>query len=815
MFKTAAYRAPTLGFSDLLNYGILADDGVILNKDGSLTAGFTFTGADVSSSTIAQRNDLMTRINKVLCGFGTGWMVHVEAVRDRAPDYLNTDSAAFIHPVFAMIDEERKDYYQHVSARYDSDYYLFITYMPPNKAKASITHFMFEQNGNVKQGFNKHLATFNAKCREVESNLKSYLHIKRLAAYKKEISEGESKGTEIHYCQLLEALNHIISGKRQPMQLPFCPTGLDTLLGLHDFWTGLNPKLDDQLLMAISINDFPDSSTPNMLYYLDKLGMDYRWSTRFSFFDSVDAEKALNKEQKKWKQKIISFKDILLKNPNPKIDRDAQRMVGQYSAASDLIKSNGVQYGHYSSTIVIRANTQQALDDKAELIINTVKHLGFNAMIETVNAVDAFLGSLPSDSLHNVRRPLVSTLNLAAMLPVSALWTGSTTNPCELYPKDSPAIMQCGSDGNAPFWLNLHHSDLGHTLVFGPPGAGKSTLLATLVSQALRYPNSQHFVMDKDYSAYTISQCGGVHYDICKDPKISFAPLSKLREDFDWTCEYVIKLLALQDLHVSPAQKNIIQETLRELADTSELEHITLSEFVNVADIEIADALKYYTLGSAGALLNNQSDSFQQASLQVFEMGELMGRGEQELIPVLLYLFRQIELSLDGHPAFLWIDEAWVALKHPVFRAMIEEWLRVLRKKNCIVALFTQSLGEVLKSDIFEMLLIACPTKIYLPNPEADSNVIKPIYESFGLNDRQIDIIKNGELKRDYYIAQPLGNRLFHLNLGELTLAFVAKSSKHDVAAVKEHVNQYGEDWYKHWLVTCGVIDEQTRLAHI
>lgn len=808
MFNTAAYRSPALGFSDLLNYAILADDGVCLNKDGSLTAGFIFAGADVSSSTIAQRNDLMNRINNVLCGFGTGWMVHVEAVRDRAPDYLNTDTAAFIHPVFAMIDEERKDYYQHVCARYDSDYYLFITYMPPNKAKASITHFMFEQNGNVKQGLNKHLETFKATCREVESHLKNYLHIERLTSYQKEV------GDDVYYCHLLEALNHIISGKRQPMQLPFCPTGLDTLLGSHDFWTGLNPKLDEQLLMTISINDFPDSSTPNMLYYLDKLGIDYRWSTRFSFFDATDAEKALYQEQKKWKQKIISFKDKLLTTPNPKIDRDAQRMYLQYSVAADLIKANGVQYGHYTSTMIIRANTQQALEDKAELVINAIKHLGFNAMIETVNAVDAFLGSLPSDSLHNVRRPLVSTLNLAAMLPVSALWTGAMINPCELYPKNSPAIMLCGSDGNAPFWLNLHHSDLGHTLCFGPPGAGKSTMLATLVSQALRYPNSQHFVMDKDYSAYTLSQCGGVHYDICKDPNISFAPLSKLREDFDWTCEYVIKLLVLQDLHVSHAQKNTLQETLRELADTSALEHITLSELVNVADIEIADALKYYTLGSAGALLNNPTDSFQQVSLQVFEMGELMGRGDQELIPVLLYLFRQIERSLDGHPAFLWIDEAWVALKHPVFRGMIEEWLRVLRKKNCIVALFTQSLGEVLKSDIFEMLLIACPTKIYLPNPEADSNVIKPIYTSFGLNDRQIDIIKNGQLKRDYYITQPLGNRLFNLDLGELALAFVAKSSKHDVAAVKAHVNQYADQWYQHWLVTCGVIDEQARVLH-
>ncbi|MGL4474143.1 MAG: conjugal transfer protein TrbE [Shewanella sp.] len=805
MFQTAKYRTPSMGFSDLLNYAILADDGVILNKDGSLMAGFAFAGPDISSATVSERNDLMGRINRVLCGFGTGWMTHVEAVRDRSPNYLDTQGAAFPHPVFAMIDAERQDYYQRVSTRYDSDYYLFVTYMPPNKAKSAIANFMFEQNSNVKQGYQKHLDVFKSKLREVESNLSGYIQIKQLNAYKPSVH------SQFYCCKLLEALNHCISGAHHPMQLPFCPSGLDTLLGLHDFWTGLSPKLDDQLLMTISVNDFPDSSVPNMLYHLDKLGMSYRWSTRFCFFDATDAEKALRKEQRAWKQKIISFKDRFINNPNPTIDTDAQRMHVQYSQAADMVKSNGVQYGHYTSTLIIRATTQEALDDMAERLINAIRHLGFNAITESVNSVDAFLGSLPSDSLHNVRRPLVSTLNLAAMLPTSAQWTGNITNPNPMYPEHSPALMQVGGEGNAPFWLNLHHDDLGHSLVFGPPGAGKSTLLALLVAQASRYPHCKQFVFDKDYSAFAISQCGGVHYDICKDSTVSFAPLSKLRDDFDWTVDFVVKLLALRQLHVTPRQRNEIQATLRNLADTDTLEHITLSEFVNVADVEIAEALQHYTLGSAGSLLNNPSDSFQNAALQVFEMGELMSKGDQDLLPVLIYLFRQIELSLDGHPAFLWIDEAWVALQNPIFEAMVEEWLRVLRKKNCVVALFTQSLGEAAKSAIFEMLMIACPTKVFLPNPDADNPTLKTIYQGFGLNSRQIAIIKEGQRKRDYYITQPEGNRLFNLNLGELSLAFVAKSGKHDLNAIREHISEYGAQWYQHWLVTCGIIDEQTR----
>lgn len=448
MFKTHNYKKKELGFCDLLNYGALVDDGIILNKDGSLMAGFKFAGNDVSSSTIEERNSLMNRMNNVLCSFGTGWMMHVEAIRSKEPNYLNTENASFDHPVFMMIDEERKNYYQKISSRFDSDYYIFLTYMPPHKVTSKIESFMFETKATIKGGYNKHVDDFKMKIREALSNLKNYFSIDLLGSYLHEDNH--------YYCTLLEALNHIISGKPQRIKLPFCPIGLDTQLSNHEFWSGLNPKLDDELISTLTINDFPDSSKPNMLYHLDKIGIEYRWSSRFVFFDKIDAEKALTKEQKKWKQKIVSFKDVLFNTKNPKIDADAKEMFSQYDQAIKAIKSNGIQFGHYTSTIILRAKTQSDLEDKIEIISNAIKHLGFNSKRETVNCVEAFFSSFPSDSLHNVRRPLINTLNLSGMLPISAQWTGMLENPCDLYPKNSPAIMQCSGEGNAPFRLNLH-----------------------------------------------------------------------------------------------------------------------------------------------------------------------------------------------------------------------------------------------------------------------------------------------------------------------------------------------------------------------
>ena len=97
-------------------------------------------------------------------------------------------------------------------------------------------------------------------------------------------------------------------------------------------------------------------------------------------------------------------------------------------------------------------------------------------------------------------------------------------------------------------------------------------------------------------------------------------------------------------------------------------------------------------------------DGLTEAPFTVFEIEELMALGERTSIPVLLYLFRRFERSLKGQPAYLLLDEAWVMLGHPVFRAKIREWLKVLRKANCAVVLATQTLSDAARSGILDVL---------------------------------------------------------------------------------------------------------------
>lgn len=115
-----------------------------------------------------------------------------------------------------------------------------------------------------------------------------------------------------------------------------------------------------------------------------------------------------------------------------------------------------------------------------------------------------------------------------------------------------------------------------------------------------------------------------------------------------------------------------------------------------------------------------------------------------------------------------------------VFAARIRQWLKTLRKKNVSVIFATQSLADIKDSSIAPAIIESCASRIFLPNPQATEPQIRTIYEGFGLNGRQIEIVATAEPKRDYYYQSRLGNRLFDLDLGPVTLAFAGASTPLD-----------------------------------
>ena len=104
-------------------------------------AGWSFRGPDMGSATHAEMAALSARLNSVL-RLGSGWMIQCDAIRSRAPEYPG--EGAFPDEVTALIDEERRQQFLAEGAHYESEYFLTLTYLPPEETEEKVKGWMFD-----------------------------------------------------------------------------------------------------------------------------------------------------------------------------------------------------------------------------------------------------------------------------------------------------------------------------------------------------------------------------------------------------------------------------------------------------------------------------------------------------------------------------------------------------------------------------------------------------------------------------------------------------------------------------------------------
>jgi type IV secretion system protein VirB4 len=276
------------------------------------------------------------------------------------------------------------------------------------------------------------------------------------------------------------------------------------------------------------------------------------------------------------------------------------------------------------------------------------------------------------------------------------------------------------------------------------------------------------------------------------------------RADRAWAVEWIDSMLALNGVQTTPGQRNEIGSAMVSMQQSGAT---TLSEFVlMIQDESIREALRVYTAdGAMGHLLDAAQDGLRLSEFAVFEIEDLLNLGDRFVLPVLLYLFRRIEASLTGQPAAIILDEAWLMLGHPVFRAKIREWLKVLRKSNCIVIMATQSLSDAARSGILDVIVESTATRIFLPNPFARDDDASALYRRMGLNTRQIEILATAVQKRHYYYVSEQGRRLYELALGPLALAFIGHTDRESIATIRALEDRHGEAWVHAWLQLKGL----------
>ncbi len=782
MLNIREYRPNASRLMDHLPWAALIKPGILLNKDGSFQKTLTFRGPDLASSTQFGLSSARAQLNNALRRLGSRWCIHIEAFRASAQTY---PESSYPDPVSQLVDEERRAAFEAEETHYESRYFITFTYLPPEERIGRASGLLIE-NAPIGHGvdgmYRMALRDFQGTVRQVGDILAGFMPEIR------ELNDDETL-TYLHAC---------ISTKRHPVKTPDVPFYLDAMLTDDDFQAGLFPKLGSHYLRTISVRSYPSTSTPGMLDRLNALGIGYRWVCRFMPLDKEDARKTVETARKQWfsKRKGIGamIKEAITKEPAMLEDSDAMAKTMDAEAALMIVGGDSAGMGYFTPTITLTDPDPDRLANKVREVESAINRAGFVAKVEDVNAVEAWLGSLPGHAYADVRRPLVTSLNLCDMLPISANWSGPTINAHlseEAAKRGSkspvPPLMHTRTDGTTPFRLDLHHGDVGHTMIVGPTGAGKSTLLSTVALQWLRYDGAQVFIFDKGASsrAATLGTGNTFYYLGGEVSELSFQPLAEIdtKEDIAWADQWVQDIVTAEGVAVTPAVKDEIWTALQSLAAGPRGQRTLTILAASIQDQHVKAALAPYTLnGPHGYLLDAAEDTLSTGgNWQTFEMEVLM-ENKAAVGPVLTYLFHVLEKRRfnEGLPTLLILDEAWLFLESGSFAKQIAAWLRTLRKKNVSVIFATQNLTDVTQSTIASTLIESCPTRIFLPNAEALAPQIAEVYERFGLNLQQIDIIAKALPRREYYYQSRDGNRLFELGLGPVTLAIVGSSSPED-----------------------------------
>ncbi|MCP1471869.1 type IV secretion/conjugal transfer VirB4 family ATPase [Sphingobium sp. OAS761] len=483
-------------------------------------------------------------------------------------------------------------------------------------------------------------------------------------------------------------------------------------------------------------------------------------------------------------------------HPADQFERFRELADGKGWGAEEIGARFGVSAGVVKQRLRLWDRDPAVAAEKLRLAEKVIQGRDFTVIPEGMNAIEAWLGSLPGHAYANVRQPPISTLNLAHLIPLSAVWAG----PERDEHLQAPPLLFGKTEGSTPFRFSLHVGDVGHALIVGPTGAGKSVLLALMAMQFCRYANAQVFAFDFGGSIRAAAlgmggdwqDLGGMLADEAGEG-VQLQPLAHIDDPAEraWAAEWLAAIFASEGVAVDPQAKEHIWSALGSLASAPVSERTLTGLAVLLQSQPLKQALGTYCVGGPwGRLLDAEAERIGEARCQAFETEGLVGAGAAAA--VLSYLFHRIGDRLDGSPTLIIIDEGWLVLDSPAFAAQLREWLKTLRKKNASVVFATQSLADIETSSIAPAIIESCPTRIFLPNERAAEPQIAAIYERFGLNARQIEILSRATPKRDYYCQSRRGNRLFELGLGEVALAFAAASSKSDQLAIAEIIETHG-----------------------
>ncbi|MDR2878616.1 MAG: hypothetical protein LBV03_01700 [Fusobacteriales bacterium] len=636
-----------------------------------------------------------------------------------------------------------------------------------------------ELEKKMQQDFSKYISSFNDKIHEFISQIDPVV-----------LDIETIKGEELQAFLLSQVTNDFY--KRIVISES---NSLDEYFSFSEFENNKKySKINGEYVACIGFLTFPDTIQLRILKELESLNFTFRYVVRFR------VEKQ-NKLHFKFKN-IRKYHDVTTHSPGEYAtnskgyeDEISRERVEETQEAIKELRGRKALFGQLTATIIIKDKSLVKLQEKINAITKITTFHGFWCKNDIYNMYHSYFGSMAGNNDLNRRTGLTASTSLLCMVSASTPFLGFPYND----KLKEHALMHALTDSEDIYNFNLHVADVGHTLIVGPTGAGKSVLLGLIASQFMRYKNAKVIFFDKNKSSEVLCKCsGGQFYDIGSE--FSFQIMEKINDDKykSFVREWLFSIAELENEQLTTDEKQHITETLNLTALESDEER-TFTSFNNLLTNNRLKAIYENYIDGTYKKYFNREKKLKKSNFVVFEMDSILK--DTKLVNFLLnYLFFTIEHEmLDGKPTVIFLDEAWTALNNEYMKKQLEEWLRELRKKNASVVFATQSLSEIDKSSLAQVIIESCKTKIMLPNEGAFRS--RDLYRKIGLSDEEIDKVQNALPKREYFVKNEIGSALIRFELGKEAIYYVGSNHISDTEKINQicreinNIDEINREW--------------------
>ncbi len=519
-------------------------------------------------------------------------------------------------------------------------------------------------------------------------------------------------------------------------------------------------RVDDYYVRVLTLKEPSAQSFPLIFQRLFEAQSNYYVVTEWKKEDSGKTRRAIQAKRRHFHNTKRSFFSQVNMNDAPQqeflTDDSKESQVRELGEGIKEIELHGNYFGVFSLTVVIYDLDLARVERACAEFYKVFSVHDAQLHEEKYNLLNSFLAAVPGNHAFNLRYMFLLNTSYADFSFLFTLHCGERRN--QHLRQEYLAVLE--TNHHTPYFLNLHYRDVAHTMILGRTGAGKSFLLNFLITNLQKY-DPHTFIFDLGGSFENLTQLfSGSYVRVgleSGDFKINPFSLPPTKENLDFLALFVKVLMqGSGTLELTPTTERDLYQQIENLyAIDPSLR--TLGVLANILGHELSDRLAKWTRGGQfGFLFDNAEDTISFSQFQCFDF-QKMSQYPEILEPLLFYILHRANAIITDRqiaPVFkaFFIDEAWVFLKNPSIQRYVVEALKTWRKHNAAMILSTQSLDELRRSDILEIIVESCATKIFLANPDMDRDLYR---RQFHLNDSEVEIIPTLIPKQQFLIKTP------------------------------------------------------------